>query len=409
MLDKHGHLLKQGLSWVFITNTFIGMANFLAQIWFARRLGVDIIAQYATLVVVLDTAFLVLNFGFNQAVIRSPGDQRLYDSAFALVILQSLAFVALSGAIYAFAYFGLVIQVKDLVIPGLMLMLTRIVGTFATLFYAPIESSMEYSLLSKFRIVSTLFGLLAGVFFVLCNGGLHALVYRDFVSAFVLLVLVLLKVRPARAPSYSCSSTATLWKYSCGIWGLNFLERGALRLDYAVIGLILGKEMLGIYYQVRAIIEGILGFLVAPVQTVGFSFYASLVDKSVFFIRIFRFRYWYALLAIASSILMVFCAKPFIQISLGDAWVRGAPLLPGLVLYAWAIVWFENIKVLAMSEGTYYSMALARIAQIVLFLIMLFPLVHAWGLIGIGLATGLAATGLSIFATFLGVRRLKSS
>jgi PST family polysaccharide transporter len=385
------------------------MANFLAQIWFARRLGVDIIAQYATLVVVLDMAFLVLNFGFNQAVIRSPGDQHLYDSAFALVILQSLAFIALSGVIYAFAYFGLAIQVKDLVIPGLILILARIMGNFAILFYTPLEYKMKYSSLSKLRMVSTLFGLVVGVFLVLSGGGLHALIYRDFSSVFLLLVIVLVRMPPTRKPCYSRRSIIPLWRYSCGIWGLNSLERGALRLDYAVVGLILGREMLGIYYQVRAIIEGIQGLLVAPVQTVCFSFYSKLVDKRSIFVGIFRLRYWYALLAIASSTFVVFCAKVFIQVSLGDAWVRGAPLLPGLVIYGWAILWFENMKVMAMSEDTHYSIIWARITQIVLFLIMIFPLTHAWGLLGIGLATGLAAAGLSIVATFLVVRQLKFS
>ena len=83
------------------------------------------------------------------------------------------------------------------------------------------------------------------------------------------------------------------------------------------------------------------------------------------------------ILAVISGLFAILTGKSIIFFILGDEWISGSILLPGFMVYLWAILWFENIKVMAMSEDLHRIAMLGRIFQIaVLAIFMIFSLAN---------------------------------
>jgi O-antigen/teichoic acid export membrane protein len=177
-----------------------------------------------------------------------------------------------------------------------------------------------------------------------------------------------------------------------------------LRIDYALVGLVLGKEMLGIYFVIRGMLEGVLGFLIQPVQTVLYAHYCDTNNSNGkhLFDR-FAISYWITL--IFASIVAWFVASGLFEYLLGSEYRIGASVMPGLVFYAGTVLWFENIKVISMAMNIHHELLYARVAQLIMFLAIFYPLIASAGITGAGLATALAGLALAFTATKLFVNK----
>jgi O-antigen/teichoic acid export membrane protein len=357
--------------------------------------------------VALDLSLMLVKFGINQAVIKHKTDLLIKNGAFALILIQALMILIIAGVLFIGYYSLAPEQAIILLSPGLFLVCTRIFFHFSTLVYAPIEGDLQYKFLTSMRLIATLSGLLVAVIVLLNGGGIYTLVVRHFVTSLLLLILVWYRVRPDFSPDFSSAAIKPVWKFSIGIWGHNILENGALRLDYALVGVILGMDALGIYYQVRAIIEGVLNFLVSPIHSIIYSFYCRYTQRISLFKRLIKQTLLLVLpLATISILIMILSGKPLISLILGEKWISGGSLLPGLMLYAWSILWYENIKIMAISENCHYSILWSRVLQIITLALLVVPLTNKFEFIGTGAATGLAALLLASYSTVLLSRRL---
>ena len=95
-------LLRKGISWTLTMDLIGGIFNFIAQIWFARMLGVEIVAEYALIVIAFEISFLPVNFGFNLSIIRHHGDKSIYNASFALILIQTSAIILICGGVMFF-------------------------------------------------------------------------------------------------------------------------------------------------------------------------------------------------------------------------------------------------------------------------------------------------------------------
>lgn len=393
-------ILRRSLTWVFSINLVIGVLNLFALLWFARVLGASILGEFAEMVVALDIIAAILGFGFNQAVIRDPDDNDLYTAAFAAITLQSIAFIALASVGYWLFPWP---EQSSLTaaIGALALVIARIIGYYACLMYAPLESNLDYRPLVFARLASMIGGFIVGVLGISAGYGLLALCIRELATS-LLLLFVILAVRRPRCPRpyIAIPALCKLWDYVAPLWSLNALEGIALRFDYALVGAILGRETLGVYYVVRGAVEGILGFLVMPIQTVLFAYYCKLNDKRILTTRIRNLApSVLVVVAVLSGVSYWLIPPSLVQWAFSPVYASGAALIPGLVLYSGAILWFENTKVIAMSLHRHGRAALGRVAQVVLIVLFAVPAIRQIGLFGAGMVSGAAALVLAMVAT----------
>ena len=83
--------------------------------------------------------------------------------------------------------------------------------------------------------------------------------------------------------------------------------------------------------------------------------------------------------------------------------MSGVPALPGLVGFAVLLLWFENVKVAALSRSVHLVAVFGRLGQLAAAAALLVPLTLLWGLAGAGAAIALHWATLAVLPT-LGVR-----
>jgi len=393
--------LLDNLKHVLSANVVTGVVNFLSAIWFARWLGPAVIGEYAMMVVAIQLLTAVLSPGLNQALIRDPSNRDLAAAATFGTSVQSLLLMICAGILYGLAAVLDVPYVADLLLPAVGLTTATVVSLWVYLYSVPLEAGLQYGSLVQVRILALCVSTAAGVFVAQAGYGVHALIIRDLLSA--VLSLWLIRARSAMVLTWTAwrAGLPDLIRFVRGLWPLNLLERLVLRLDYAVVGWLFDLETLGMYFAVRGMAEGAVGFLLSPIQTVLYAYYCRLPDITrVVDIILRKDR---LALAGAAAFLIIMGLQAggdhIVAMTLGPRYTGGHVLLGGLGLYAVSVTWFEHLKVLAMSQGCHHPMTTARMIQLGLSLCLIYPMVRLFGLTGAGLSAGFAAAAMAVAST----------
>ena len=401
MTDSSKRLLRN-LNWVIAANTVAGIANFLAIAWFARTLGPATMGDYAIVVTTVQLVAAFLSAGFDQAIIRMPRDRDIAAAAAAATLAQSLLLVVGSAGVYLYFLFRSPAEAADISGPAALVLTAIVVSFFANLLAAPIAAELDYRFLSVSRLVSIGLGIGAGVALASHDYGLYALACRDACAGLVMLLLCQSHARGPLSWRTSRQGIRRLFHFAKGLWALNMTERLVFRLDYGLVGFLLGKEVLGAYFVVRGLVEGMLGFLVNPVQTVLFAHYCHAEDTGIDRIATRRrvVSLYFASSAGAAAFAWVFGPK-LLTWFIGGAYAEASAMLPALVVYASAILWFENQKVLAMSRLRHHRVVYARLLQIAAYLVLALPAIHYFGIVGASIATAAGGVALALTSTRL--------
>jgi O-antigen/teichoic acid export membrane protein len=400
--------LLRSLNWVVAANAIAGVINFFSLAWFARRVGAASMGDYALVVTVVQLIASVLSAGFDQAVIRMPKDRDIAAAAGIATVIQSVLLVAISGFVYLYFFLHSSTESARLFGAAWLIVAAIIITFFANLLAAPIAAEMDYRFLSAARLISTLLGLALGVSLAISAFGVYSLACRDAFGAVVMLLLCRFRRRSGLPWLTNRAGVRRLMQFTKGLWTLNVMERLVFRIDYGIVGLIFGKDVLGIYFVIRGLVEGILGFLVTPIQTVLFSHYCGLDET-------FqqepgqqrRVGCTYVATGAAVAALAWIFAHAAIGKLLGPRYADGSVLVPGLVIYAAGILWFEYVKVRAMSQYRHNKLVYARMLQMGAFVVLIFPCAYLFGIGGAGLATGAggAVLAFSSYRLYEGANR----
>lgn len=392
--------LGLGIAHVLGGGAIAGGISLLGQVGLARMLGAECVGQFAAVAVVVETCMLPVSFGFNQSVIRDASPSA-FRGALALVILQSLAFLVLVALAVTVAGSPLLPQGPQGAMLAFAYCASRVIGFFATLLYAPLERELDYRQISQARTAAALGGTAVGLVSAFYWRSPWALMGRELASA--VLVLWLTMHRPARLrPDFGRQAMVPVWRFSAPLLGLNVLEKGAIRLDYLIAAVVLNPALLGVYHQVRGLLEGLANIVISPLQTVFYSYYCRRAEGGTAALHVSRTLKAIALaLGAGGALVGAFLGRPVLSLALGEEWVVGAVLLPGLAAYCVAIAWFENIKALSLAAGIHRRMLWPRLAQVVVLALFSFP---AWNLIGLGGLGASAALGAATLAAWATVR-----
>lgn len=392
--------LLANLNQVFASNAVAGLANVCSGIWFARMLGPATLGDYTVLLVTLQIITALLVPGFNQALIREPTQQNLVSAATFATCAQSILVLLLGGILYLLSGWSSAMTWRELMFPGALLGASLILSFWSNLLASPLEAQMAYRAIFGIRMIAIATGIVVGLIATAQSWGIYALVLRDVFTA----VMTFALIRRA-SPLFLTlqgwkGGIQDLFRFSAGLWSLNALEKLALRLDYAIVGFFFEKEVLGIYFAVRGLTEGALGFLVSPIQTVLYSYYCRIQISPTQLLRIAKGAVAIVAGVCALEGLAFFAGTWLVEALFSEQYSSGGALLMGLILYGGAIVWFENVKVLAMSWNVHRILIMPRIVQLAAILVTTLPLIKVWGLGGAGLAAGLAALFLALISTW---------
>lgn len=379
----------RNLRWTLGASLLIGAANFLAGAWFSRVLGPARLGEYVVLFTAIQLAWSFLSPGFDQAVVRQPGDAAIGRAALWATHLQ-VALLGVAGwAVLLWLGKGASASPGQAALLGSTILAGSLLGPYGNLTAAPLAGRLRYQALALARLGSVGAGLLVGLLAVPL--GALALAVRDLVTVAVFALMVLWASPWPVEWRADRSGLGDLFQFSLPLWGLNVLERLVVRLDYALVGLLFGAEQLGIYFAIRSLIDGLTGFLVQPIQTVLFAHHCHDPNDSGRWGWSGRSAAVSFGAAVGGLALIAWVFAPWaIQILLGSIYVPGAALLPGFILLSGSTLLFESTKVAAMAAGTHRRAVWARLAQLAVLVPLVMVFGRTFGLAGAGWASGLA-------------------
>lgn len=391
---------------MFLSGLTIGVLNFAVQIWFARTLGIHVIADYGRIAVFVGLVGIATSIGINQAVIGLGFTQQRRDNALTISLILGAIVIALA-VIGGFAL--CVVTPRDvnrLWRPAILSVLGVVLILPANALTSGPESRLEYGKLALLRVGAFASANVGAIAVCLFRPGVAAMVSRDFLNALFYLISAL-TVACCAGPVRLRLDSKVVWpmlSFSRNVWLASVSTEGSRRLDLAMVSILLGTRQFGIYFQTRNLVDGSLGFITYPIQSAVFS-YLSKHRDNVNFNTIRAALFSCAVIAgLGGFLLFYFFGTALISVLLGKAWGRGGRLLAPLAVYAAISVYFEIQVSMAKAQGNMRTVLLSRMVSMIGTIILIPTLCLALGIVGAAYGTLAVSVLLLISAETLSRR-----
>ena len=389
---------------MFLSGLLIGVSNLAMQVFFARYLGLAIIADYATITVAVSLISAATTMGLNQAVIGRGFTVRRFENCLTLTlwqfVLTLLIFAVLAGV--------LALSRPDVLArlwgPGLL----QIIGITALIpantFNCEIETRLEYDRLALMRVSAFLAANVAAAMLSLMHFGLYAIASRDFFNGGLYLLLSFLSLRRPLRLRFDRPIAGALGRFSGNVWFNYVSSEGVKRLDFALAGLVLSPTLFAIYFQSRNLFEGSLSFILYPIQSTVFSYLRRHRAETDFF-QVARKLFLLMLGGwVVGTVILYFFGTQLLTLLLGAKWARGGALMIPMETYVAIAVFFEILVSMSKALNRMRPVLIGRAVNAAMIAVLVPLLGYHYSLVGAGWATA-GASGAMLLLVLLLFRR----
>lgn len=391
--------LRSAIGYSIVGSVFVGACNFFTQIYFARRLGVEIISEYAQIFIIVQLVFLSLSFGTNHAVIILGSKENYIRAGW---ILQ------LGVCLFAIIIFFTGLSSVNLFAPQLVgadskLAAISFLGSLfvlpAYIFNIEFESTLRYREISAVRSVSFLVANAIGASMCWAGYGLKSIVFKDFSFGLTYLCLSIVIASPkfrhmlfvTPFKRVTREDLIAVTKISWKNYLLNLGSAGVARIDYWIVGFSLGHLGLGVYYQMRSLVDGVLAIFLGSIQSTVFSFFVLERDTINWKKLVYEIFCIGMVLALTAAALAALFGDFVVQNLFGASWRAGAPFLVGLGAYSVLRGTFETLVSMAKSQKIQPIIVTGQIVWGAGLLILIPILASRYGNLGAGIGVAVAA------------------
>jgi O-antigen/teichoic acid export membrane protein len=364
-------------------------------------MGPTAVGEYAAVAIITQLTAAFFSPGFDQAVIREPHDRSLKAAALAGTLVQSSVIAVAAGLVFvvwqSYSTVGAFPPAAVIII-----ILSLSIGPLGHLAAAPIAGDLNYKFLAISRMASSTIASILGVVAAYIGKTSYALPIRDLAASLIYLILCASKVERTLFSGATPEALKKLFDFSKGLWALNFAERAVYRVELAAIDFLVGPQSMGGVFVIRGLVDGLLSFVINPIQTILYAYSSQKHRSGDFTVRTGVWTtaaYW--IIVFCSAALSCMVAPHLTGALLGDDFMFASDLIPPLVIYSGAVIWFEYVKVQALASLRHNFLFLARIVQIAVFLGLIFQLADRIGIFGIGVSICAAAVALAVVATLM--------
>jgi len=270
---------KKNFLFVLTSGVFVGIMNISSNIYFSRLIGPTETGKYAFLLSLVEITTLLLNFGFNQYLIKKPNDTKITNAAYTLIGLQSLSIIIVTMLVFIILSVGFssykIIEISFF--PAFMLLvISRITSFYTTFYYSYYEANFNYSKINKSRNISVVLAIvIAYCFGLIILKNYNLFIIRDFLMNVFFLALIFKNKKISGSWEFNKINLKEVFHFSRKNLFLIIQERIIQKGDQFLIGIFLGKELLGVYFVIKNLFDGFLNFLITPIQTVMFAYFVN--------------------------------------------------------------------------------------------------------------------------------------
>jgi lipopolysaccharide exporter len=379
-----GGRVRRGLAWGFINSITMRFATLALSIVLARLLTPKAFGIFAVALIIQTILINLADLGMSADLIRNR-DWRHRAPTVASVSL--LAGGVLSTAMIVAAPVLASSLGNDQAAPVIAVMsLSLVIAAAGVAPFATIQREFQQS--RYFLIVLTSFLLGSGLTVLLVvafHWNAMALAVGNLVqqACTVVLEFALTRTRPRYGFDRSVARSALA--FGLPVCGANALSWLVLNVDYIVIGRTAGATTLGIYVLAFNVSSWPVNALVQAVRNVALPGFSRLdgTSSAASFVAAFGFVLTAGLLVAA---LLAPLARPLVTFVYGPRWLASAGALGVLAVFGAMRVVFDLVATFLIARGGSRPVFLVQGAWVAALVPAMVVGVHAWGIVGAGVA-----------------------
>jgi PST family polysaccharide transporter len=360
------------------------LATLALGIILARLLTPEVFGAFAVALTVQMILMTFADLGMSTDLIRNREWQRRAPTVASISLLAGglLSATMIAGAPTLASSLG-----NSQAAPVIAVMsLSLVIAAAGTAPYASLQREFQQS--RYFLIVATSFFAGSGltVLLIVAFGwGAMALAVGKLVEQVcsVCFQFVLTRTKPRLGFDRSVARGALA--FGLPVCGANALSMLVLNVDYIVIGRTAGAVTLGLYVLAFIVSSGPVNALVQAVRNVALPGFARLdpARSAESFVSSFALVLAAGLLV---AVLLGPLARPVVTIVYGPTWLGSAGVLGVLAVFAAMRVVFDLMATFLIARGASRPVLLVQVAWVVALVPAMIVGVHAWGLVGAGIA-----------------------
>lgn len=379
-----GGRVRRGLAWGFINSITMRLATLTLGIILARLLTPEAFGAFAVALTVQTILINLADLGMSADLIRSREWQRRVPTVASISLLAGglLSAAMIAGAPTLASSLG-----SDQAAPVIAVMsLSLVIAAAGVAPFASIQREFQQS--RFFFVVATSFFIGSGLTVLLIVGfgwGAMALAVGKLVeqACSVGLQFGLTRTRPRFGFDRSVARSALA--FGLPVCGANALSWLVLNVDYIVIGRTAGAVTLGLYVLAFTVSTWPVTALVQAVRNVALAGFARLdrTNSAENFVSSFALVLTAGLFMGA---LLAPLARPTVTFVYGPAWLGSAGVLGVLAIFGAMRVVFDLMATFLIARGASRPALLVQVAWVVALVPAMVVGVHAWGIVGAGVA-----------------------
>ena len=379
-----GGRVRRGLAWGFINSITMRLATLTLGIVLARLLTPEAFGAFAVALVIQTILINFADLGMSADLIRN---REWHHRAPTVASISLLAGGLLSAAMIAGAPVLASSLGSDQAAPVIAVMsLSLVIAAAGVVPFASIQREFQQS--RFFLIVATSFlaGSCVTVLLIVWFGwGAMALAVGNLVqqTCTVVLQFGLTRMRPRLGFDRSVARSALA--FGLPVCGANALSWLVLNVDYIVIGRTAGAVTLGLYVLAFNMSSWPVNALVQAVRNVALPGFSRLdrVSSAKYFVSSFALVLTAGLLVAA---LLSPLARPTVTFVYGPKWLGSAGALGLLAVFGAMRVVFDLMATFLIARGWSRPVLLVQVAWVAALVPAMIVGVHAWGIVGAGVA-----------------------
>lgn len=379
-----------GIAWVTLSTIIIRIVEFLTKIVLARLLIPEDFGLLAIGLLAINSMGIFRDLGFGATLIykKDDPDHTAANTAFILLplVALSLFLVAYFSAPYIAAFFNNA-EVEPIV---QVLALTFVISSFGTVPSMLLEKELEFKKKLIPETVPTIGYAFVAIGLAMSGYGVWSLVYGQIVSAILTAGLIWLVSDWRPTFKFDRKTAWVLFDYGKHIMSASIILFLVTNIDDAIVGRVLGTEILG-YYTLAYTISNLPATQITHlVGRVMFPLYSKLKDDQNGLRNAYLITLKYvSILSIPAAFGIFVIAPDFVNVVLGNQWMPAVPAMRILCIYG--LFRSLNATMGPVFQATGKPKILSNIAvlNLILFCIFVYPLIVAYGLIGVSIATTL--------------------
>jgi PST family polysaccharide transporter len=367
-------------------STFV--VNFVAVATLARYVGPAGFGSYSLALAYTQVLSALGLFPFGQAVVQSPRDPRIAETAMRMTLAVRGAILLLAipaalvvrhvnGPTVAWLFLGL----------GLNELLDGVRGSMA----AVLERDLRFRALSSTMLAAAVSASVVAVVAAKAGLGAPALLLRDVLMEALVLLVYAATRRSWGLPagrSFDRIIARRVWVFARSLFWVRSLEQILARADRVVLGNILGLEPLGYFHQAKYLATLPQSALAPANMQVAVSTYSKVRDDRALLARAFDMVQYVVLRVVPlAGLALALFPEEILRAMYGARWVPAAPALRVLGIYATLSPILESYRGFSVAMEQWRQLRWSVLAQGALLISALAILAPRFGVVGAAWAT----------------------